>query len=84
MVVVKDDSLNRSLARQRRNKKRSSILEDESEFITLLTGTLKPPTIIAEQSDTISPVLEKPGILAGDQTMSRYIIGIKSEINSYI
>jgi len=78
--VVEEDNLNRSLARQRRNNKRKGHQgQDESEFLTLLTGTLKNPTeseTIRAEQETESELQpkekpEKPGVLAGDQTMSR-------------
>ena len=68
LPVVND--LNSSLARQRRRQKRQQNTNnsENDEFYELLTGTLKPVVEEHEQDEKPS----KPGVLAGDQTMSRY------------
>ena len=66
MPVV--DSLNSSMARQRRRQQREQKQNSENqEFFELLTGTLKPTEIEEKEAEKPS----KPGVLAGDQTMSR-------------
>lgn len=66
LPVVND--LNSSLARQRRRQKRQQNTNnsENDEFYELLTGTLKPVVEEHEQDEKPS----KPGVLAGDQTMS--------------
>ena len=43
---------------------------DETEFIHLLTGTLNAPIPRIEEEPEVQPEVEKPGILAGEQTLS--------------
>ena len=60
------------MARQRRRQQREQKQNSENqEFFELLTGTLKPSEMIHEEKEAEKP--SKPGILAGDQTMSRSV-----------
>jgi len=70
------DSLSSSLARQRRRQRRTvqqqrqkpvENTSENDEFYELLTGTLKPAM---KEEEVVEEPVEKPGILAGDQTMS--------------
>ena len=73
VVVEGGDNLNRSLARQRRQEKRKAIPEDENEFLTLRSGTLHAPkqTISEEEIHEKEESINKLGVLAGEQTLSR-------------
>ena len=70
-VKLDNSLLSTSTARERRRQNRMKVrksVDEGASFLELLHTTIKEPPI----EDTIVKVEEKPAVLAGDQTLSRF------------